>query len=130
MEKFLISLPRSKGTKRKTFVSEEKYANSKINKGCNGGKREGGNQMFLDLGQKSFGASKHCAVCGMFYVIGDYEDEKRHQSFCAKVNNTKFTSHTLLNQSFNMIHILLFLIHNSCTGLGLRSRRLDLLCRR
>jgi hypothetical protein len=27
-------------------------------------------QMFLDLGQKSFGRSSLCQKCGMFYVIG------------------------------------------------------------
>lgn len=40
--------------------------------------------MFLDLGQKSFGASKQCTLCGMLYVLGDVDDEKRHQSFCSK----------------------------------------------
>jgi len=40
--------------------------------------------MFLDFGQKSFGANKQCSLCNMFYVIGDVEDEKRHKSFCAK----------------------------------------------
>ena len=38
--------------------------------------------MFLDLGQKTFGATKQCQKCGMFYILGDFEDEKRHKSFC------------------------------------------------
>ena len=28
-------------------------------------------QMFLDLGQKSFGRNKLCQLCGMLYVIGN-----------------------------------------------------------
>lgn len=41
-------------------------------------------QSFLDFGQKSFGANKNCKLCGMFFVIGDVEDENRHRSFCQK----------------------------------------------
>eukprot|EP00879_Flechtneria_rotunda_P029676 GHRR01032113.1.p1 GENE.GHRR01032113.1~~GHRR01032113.1.p1 ORF type:complete len:106 (+),score=33.94 GHRR01032113.1:318-635(+) len=37
-------------------------------------------QMFLDLGQRGFGASR-CPVCGMLYAKGHDEDEKLHRSF-------------------------------------------------
>lgn len=42
-------------------------------------------QMFLDLGQKQFGKNKECSDCGMFYVIGDVDDERRHGQNCAQV---------------------------------------------
>jgi ribosomal protein S27AE len=42
-------------------------------------------QMYLDLGQKLFGKNKECPKCGMFYVIGDTDDECRHSRLCAKV---------------------------------------------
>jgi hypothetical protein len=42
-------------------------------------------QMFLDLGQKLFGKNNECKSCGMFYVIGDTDDERRHDQNCAKV---------------------------------------------
>jgi len=77
MDKFVVSLPRGSSIlKRKTpsGASAEQQ----------GLKRAAPAQMFLDLGQKSFGASKHCSACGMFYVVGDVEDEKRHLAFCTK----------------------------------------------
>lgn len=39
-------------------------------------------QMFLDLGQKTFGKNKECPICGMFYVLGDVDDEVRHKQNC------------------------------------------------
>jgi ESCO1/2 acetyl-transferase/zinc-finger of acetyl-transferase ESCO len=76
MDKFVVSLPRGSSIlKRKTpsgASAEQK------------GLKRAPAQMFLDLGQKSFGASKHCSACGMFYVVGDEEDEKRHLAFCTK----------------------------------------------
>lgn len=42
-------------------------------------------QMYLDLGQKLFGKNKECPNCGMFYVIGDIDDECRHDRLCLKV---------------------------------------------
>ena len=41
-------------------------------------------QMFIDLGQKSFGKSITCKECGCFYLLGDLEDEKMHKAFCKK----------------------------------------------
>lgn len=75
MDKFIVSLPRN--MKRK--VSPSRSAGPiKV------GKREssGGTQMFLDMGQKTFGATKQCQKCSMFYIVGDFDDEKRHKSFC------------------------------------------------
>lgn len=42
-------------------------------------------QMLLDFGQKSIGKRNSCNICGMLYVIGDDDDEKRHNAFCKKV---------------------------------------------
>jgi hypothetical protein len=42
-------------------------------------------QMFIDLGQKSFGASKTCKYCGMVFVVGDTDDERQHITHCSKV---------------------------------------------
>lgn len=47
-------------------------------------------QMYLDLGQKLFGKNKECPNCGMFYVIGDIDDECRHSRLCAKVISKQF----------------------------------------
>ena len=41
-------------------------------------------QMFIDLGQKSFGKSITCKECGCFYLLGDLEDETMHKAFCKK----------------------------------------------
>lgn len=42
-------------------------------------------QMYIDLGQKSFGSTLKCPTCEMLYVIGDPKDEKQHASFCASI---------------------------------------------
>lgn len=47
-------------------------------------------QMYLDLGQKLFGKNKECPNCGMFYVIGDIDDECRHGRLCVKVISKHF----------------------------------------
>jgi len=39
-------------------------------------------QMYLDLGQRSFGERKMCSVCGMLYVAGLEEDMKQHSNVC------------------------------------------------
>jgi hypothetical protein len=41
-------------------------------------------QMFLDLGQRSFGRTKTCADCGTLYVLGDEEDEIIHRKMCVR----------------------------------------------
>ena len=43
--------------------------------------------MFLDLGQKTFGKSKECTICGMLYVLGDHDDEQRHKQNCSKMRD-------------------------------------------
>jgi hypothetical protein len=42
-------------------------------------------QMYLDFGQKSFGTTKTCDNCGLFYVIDDEDDIARHKRFCKTV---------------------------------------------
>mmetsp|Transcript_30017 Transcript_30017/g.42852 ORF Transcript_30017/g.42852 Transcript_30017/m.42852 type:complete len:322 (-) Transcript_30017:20-985(-) len=39
-------------------------------------------QMFIDYGQKSFGKSISCPICGMIFVINDDQDIKSHGAFC------------------------------------------------
>ena len=79
MDKFIILLP--KGRKRSI---EDK---SKLVKPCE--KKLKSTQMFLDLGQKSFGSTKSCKICSMIYLIGDFDDELRHKLFCTKVRVNK-----------------------------------------
>ena len=43
--------------------------------------------MFLDLGQKTFGKSIECPICGMLYVLGDHDDEQRHKQNCSKMRD-------------------------------------------
>ena len=74
MDKFIVSLPRGGPTlKRKDRTESPGVA-----------KPARQSQMYIDLGQKSFGASKHCGLCGMLYVVGDVDDEKRHSVYCSK----------------------------------------------
>jgi hypothetical protein len=42
-------------------------------------------QMFIDLGQKSFGKYGTCKICSFLYLIGDLDDEKKHQKHCYEV---------------------------------------------
>ncbi|KAF6258409.1 ESCO1/2 acetyl-transferase-domain-containing protein [Scenedesmus sp. NREL 46B-D3] len=47
-------------------------------------------QLFLDLGQRDFSASK-CEICGMVYAKGHEEDEKLHKTFhSSAVQGLKF----------------------------------------
>ena len=74
MDKFIVSLPRGGPTlKRKDRTESPTLA-----------KPARQSQMYIDLGQKSFGASKQCGLCGMLYVVGDVDDEKRHSAYCSK----------------------------------------------
>ena len=42
-------------------------------------------QLYLDLGQRSFGKQQQCKICGMLYTEGEPEDEETHQRFHHKV---------------------------------------------
>jgi zinc-finger of acetyl-transferase ESCO len=75
MDKFVDSF--SRGLK-KTKIHPTKAKKSGTLQGTQ-------HQMFLDLGQKLFGKSKECKNCGMYFVIGDVDDERRHNQICAKV---------------------------------------------
>ena len=77
MDKFVDSF--SRGRKKPT-------ASKAVVKKCSASQPTQ-HQMFLDLGQKQFGKNKECLKCGMFYVIGDVDDERRHNQLCAKVLN-------------------------------------------
>lgn len=77
MDRFVLSLPRG-NAKRKISPSRSGMSQPKKQSTMS----MGGTQMFLDLGQKSFGATKQCQKCSMFYIVGDFDDEKRHKSFC------------------------------------------------
>ena len=89
MDKFVVSLPRGAGHKRKNAVSGlgsafKKQAVTKAGGAdSNAAKPQ---QMFLDLGQKTFGATMQCPQCNMFFIKGDLEDEKRHKAFCTQFN--------------------------------------------
>ena len=92
MDKFVVAIPRGGGA---AAAASQKRKLAGTGAGASGGGGGGGasklarpaaqpQQMYLDLGQKSFGANKHCGLCGMLYVVGDVDDEKRHASFCSK----------------------------------------------
>ena len=67
------------------FSSQQKKAKIPQSKKKSTGFPTTQRQMYLDLGQKLFGKNKECPNCGMFYVIGDTDDECRHKKLCAKV---------------------------------------------
>lgn len=96
MDKFITRLPLGPTSKKSVLSCQSSSSNSSsgkrsldfnntsVEKVSKKGKAPKLTQMYLDLGQKSFGATKQCSICDMFYVIGDVDDEKRHKSFCGK----------------------------------------------
>ncbi len=94
MDRFVVSLPRGSCQKRKNSVSGLGPASKKPSTATAGGTDRSiigisiakPQQMFLDLGQKTFGATKQCPQCTMFFLKGDLEDEKRHKAFCSQFN--------------------------------------------
>jgi hypothetical protein len=111
MDKFITSLPRngnssSSKNKRKLVQEGVNYALKSrkiVDTSCL-------KQSFLDLGQKSFGATSSCSKCGMFYVIGDIDDENRHKKYCSKSNEAP----TLSLQSMKSFHVLERIDDNEC----------------
>lgn len=92
MDKYLRNvIPKGKQPKRRrkedTNISIDKTS-SKI---CR--------QMYIDLGQKSFGRTKKCSDCQMFYVIGDCEDEINHKKYCSSSVKGLFLSGASLKDS-------------------------------
>ncbi len=91
MNKFIVSLPRSTGNSKKRPASDILRDKSSVDvkpskiSEPDYIKRKALCQTFLDLGQKSFGASKTCKLCGMLFIQGDVDDEARHNSHCTKV---------------------------------------------
>ena len=74
MDKFVDSFSRGSKKQKLTQTKPKKNVSTQPSQ-----------QMYLDLGQKLFGKSMECASCGMLYVIGDVDDERRHDQNCAKV---------------------------------------------
>jgi hypothetical protein len=100
MDKFVDSF--SRGLK-KSKIPPTKVKKSGVLQGTQ-------HQMFLDLGQRLFGKKKECSNCGMFFVIGDVDDERRHNQICAKViyddiyvSTKAFLTRQVLNTLFNSI---------------------------
>jgi len=80
MDKFIIHLPR--GSKRSSDSSCSRKENSKVMPN-----KKTKQQMYIDLGQKSFGKTTTCPNCDFVYLIGDFEDEKQHKRHCSLKNN-------------------------------------------
>ena len=75
MKSFVTAVPSSRRTKiTKVLYCSKEENTKKISKSTE--------QLFIDFGQKSFGATLHCSSCGMLFVIGDKADEKRHEAYC------------------------------------------------
>lgn len=53
--------------------------------GAGVGNGRGAVQMYLDLGQRSFGRASNCPDCGMLFVQDDLEDRRRHAAHCREV---------------------------------------------
>lgn len=104
MDKYITAIP--KGNKKRkndnksssTFnsnnINKKVTNNNKDNSKINNKDNNNGLQMFLDYGQKSFGANKICDICEMLYIIGDLDDEKRHKSYCEKIKDGPTLSST------------------------------------
>ena len=75
MQKFLIRLPKALNQSNKKQKVETKPKSG-----------VSGTQMYIDLGQKSFGATHRCKICEMMFVVNDVEDERRHTRFCQNVS--------------------------------------------
>jgi len=105
MKAFIQSIPRSSGSSSSSSSRSSSSSSSNRGGGAGGaGKRplattnkenasrgtgaaKAPRQMYLDLGQKSFGKSKECMTCGMLYVVGDEDDEQRHRQNCTKIRD-------------------------------------------
>jgi len=59
-------------------------------------------QMFIDYGQKSFGKSINCPVCGMLFVLSDDLDIKSHGKFCKSTQEGNILNST---KGFQIINI-------------------------
>ena len=73
MDKFVVSLPRGNGQKRKNSTTNLGSASKKlaltrvgkIHRSVTGSSVAKPQQIFLDLGQKSFGATEQCLTCAV-----------------------------------------------------------------
>ena len=74
MRKFITAVPSR--TKKINVINHRKEDHSTKNN------FKSSEQLFIDFGQKSFGATLNCSSCGMLFVIGDKVDETKHEAYC------------------------------------------------
>ena len=86
MKAFITAFPRTNNTNKRAKPDENKE-NTSAKRTTSIGNKGQPRQMFLDLGQKTFGKSKECTICGMLYVLGDHDDEQRHKQNCSKMRD-------------------------------------------
>jgi hypothetical protein len=104
MNNFITSIPKgnkkrkndnkSSSTLNSISINKKVANNNSFNTSNSNKDNNSGLQMFLDYGQKSFGANKICNICEMLYVVGDLDDEKSHKSYCAKIKDGPTISST------------------------------------
>lgn len=82
MDKFIVHLPR--GLKRAAVVGGKENSQDVTSS------KRPKQQMYIDLGQKSFGKSSVCPKCDLIYIVGDLEDEKQHKKHCYLKNSAPF----------------------------------------
>ena len=96
MDKFVVSLPRNSsgrkvGKGRADSASPGTVTGVAVKAHRTFGKASAPapalKQTFLDLGQRSFGATSSCTRCGMLYVLGDIDDEQRHKAYCGRADD-------------------------------------------
>ena len=78
MDKYLTRLP---GNNKRSIENDRQFS-SNIKNIENHPNKKNNLQMYIDLGQKSFSATKLCPVCNMFYVLDDTIDVKKHDNYC------------------------------------------------
>jgi hypothetical protein len=87
MDSFIVRLPKPSSviSAKKRTLKESKSSGDGGAPGAKMKTAKTQTQMYLDLGQKSFGATHRCLVCDMVYIKNDLSDEKSHDMFCSKV---------------------------------------------
>lgn len=80
MDGFLLRLPKA-SAKKKRLISDA------VDVPLADAVKAPRTQMYLDFGQKSFGATTICERCGLLYVINDAEDISRHKIYCRTVQS-------------------------------------------
>ena len=78
MDKFIVRVP-NRGLRNGKNKSKNTKIEAVIVQEC---EKESKTQLYIDLGQKTFGKTKICLFCGMLFVVGDVSDERKHESYC------------------------------------------------